>query len=104
MPERRHVLRWTLPILLMLLFLTTLIWLPRQAQQMESNERQEQLIADSLWVEQAIRFQLNRDDESMRLIGREIVNEHLKQDQFRSRLSALLRNNRELYRVTWFDA
>jgi two-component system sensor histidine kinase DctS len=102
-PGRRHTLRWAIPILLVLLFLTTLIWLPRQAQQMESSERQEQLIADSLWVEQAIRFQLSRDDESMRLIAREIVNEHLKTDLFRTRLNALLRNNREFYRVTWFD-
>ncbi|WP_034295784.1 PAS domain S-box protein [Herbaspirillum sp. RV1423] len=103
-PGRRHLLRWAMPILLVLLFLMTLIWLPRQAQQMESSERQEQLIADSLWVEQAIRFQLSRDDESMRLIAREIAGDHLKKEQFRSRLNALLRNNREFYRVTWFDA
>lgn len=103
-PGRRHLMRWVMPILLVLLFLMTLIWLPRQAQQMESSERQEQLIADSLWVEQAIRFQLSRDDESMRLIGREIINERLKKDQFRVRLNALLRNNREFYRVTWFAA
>ena len=103
-PGRRHLLRWVMPILLVLLFLMTLIWLPRQAQQMESSERQEQLIADSLWVEQAIRFQLSRDDESMRLIGREIITDHLKKDQFRIRLNALLRNNREFYRVTWFGA
>src|SRR5450830_943258 len=103
-PGRRHLLRWVMPILLVLLFLMTLIWLPRQAQQMESSERQEQLIADSLWVEQAIRFQLSRDDESMRLIGREIINDRLKKDQFRIRLNALLRNNREFYRVTWFNA
>jgi two-component system sensor histidine kinase DctS len=104
LPSRRHTLRWAIPILLVLLFLTTLIWLPRQAQQMESGERQEQLIADSLWVEQAIRFQLSRDDESMRLIARDIVNDHLKKEQFRNRLNALMRNNREFYRVTWFDA
>lgn len=101
--HRRHLLRWLIPILLVLLFLLTLIWLPQQAQRMESSERQEQLIADSLWVEQAIRFQLSRDDESMRLIGSEIVNGHLNKEQFRGRLNALLRNNRELYRVTWFD-
>jgi two-component system sensor histidine kinase DctS len=43
---------------LVLFFLAILIWLPWQARQMESNERQEQLIADTLWVEQTIRFQL----------------------------------------------
>lgn len=101
---RRHVLRWAMPILLVLLFLLTLIWLPRQAQQMESGERQDQLIADTLWVEQAIRFQLSRDDESMRQIAREIVSEHVKKEQFRNVLGSLMRNNHEFYRVTWFGA
>ncbi|MFL9926453.1 PAS domain S-box protein [Herbaspirillum lusitanum] len=96
-------MRWVIPFLLVLLFLLTLIWLPRQAQQMEASERLEQLIADSLWVEQAIRFQLSRDDESMRIIGREIIVGHLHKDQFRARLNALLRNNREFYRVTWLN-
>ena len=103
-PSRKATMRWLIPILLMFLFLATLIWLPRQAQQMEASERLEQLIADSLWVEQAIRFQLSRDDESMRIIAREIVHNRLRQDHFRSRLNALLRNNREFYRVTWFGA
>lgn len=103
-PGRKTTLRWLIPFLLVCLFMATLIWLPRQAQQMEASERLEQLIADSLWVEQAIRFQLSRDDESMRIIGREIVTGRLRQDHFRSRLNALLRNNREFYRVTWFNA
>ncbi|MBP0598799.1 PAS domain S-box protein [Herbaspirillum sp. LeCh32-8] len=103
-PSRKTTMRWLIPFLLVFLFMATLIWLPRQAQQMEASERLEQLIADSLWVEQAIRFQLSRDDESMRIIGREIINGHLRQDHFRSRLNALLRNNREFYRVTWFSA
>lgn len=101
---RKTRMRWLIPFLLLCLFVATLIWLPRQAQQMEASERLEQLIADSLWVEQAIRFQLSRDDESMRIIGREIINGRLHQDHFRSRLNALLRNNREFYRVTWFNA
>ncbi len=101
---RKTRMRWLIPFLLLCLFVATLIWLPRQAQQMEASERLEQLIADSLWVEQAIRFQLSRDDESMRIIGREISTGRLHQDHFRSRLNALLRNNREFYRVTWFNA
>ena len=51
--------RWLLPVLLVLLFLAVLLWLPWQARQMESNERQEQLIADTLWVEQTMRFELS---------------------------------------------
>ena len=62
-PYSSTSLRWLLPIMLVLFFLAILIWLPWQARQMESNERQEQLIADTLWVEQTIRFQLGRDEE-----------------------------------------
>ncbi len=103
-PSRKHLLRWIIPTLLVLLFLFTLVGLPYQAQQMETSERQEQLIADSLWVEQAIRFQLDRDEENMRLTARDIINGQLEKAQFRNRLNTLLRNNREFYRVVWLDA
>src|SRR3569832_2933416 len=63
-PRRKHAWQWVLPVLLILLFLFTLFWLPLQAQLMEANERQEQLIADTLWVEQTVRFQLSRNEES----------------------------------------
>jgi two-component system, LuxR family, sensor histidine kinase DctS len=100
---RRHVLRWFVPILLMLLFLPTLLWLPWQAQRMESTERQEQLIADTLWVEQTIRFQLGRDEESVRLLAADIAVGAVSPEKFRERVAALRRNNRELMRVVWFD-
>ena len=66
-PSRKHAWRWLLPVFLLLLFLFALLWLPWQAQHMESTERQEQLIADTLWVEQTVRFQLGRNEESLRL-------------------------------------
>jgi two-component system sensor histidine kinase DctS len=93
-----------LPVLLMLLFLTILLWLPWQAQRMEANDRQEQLIADTLWVEQTIRFQLARDEESIRLIASDISSGHLLEQRLRDRLSAVTRNNRELVRIVWLDA
>lgn len=101
--SRRHSLHWLLPIVLVLLFLSILIWLPWQAKQMESNEREEQLIADTLWVEQTIRFQLGRDEESIRMLGTEIISGYLPENQLRGRVEALLRNNRELYRLVWLD-
>ena len=66
-------MRWLLPVILLLLFLSILFWLPWQARQMESNERQEQLIADTLWVEQTIRFQLARNEESLFNLGVDIA-------------------------------
>ncbi len=96
--------RWLLPLVLVLLFLATLFWLPWQARQMESTERQEQLIADTLWVEQTIRFQLARNEESLRGVGNDISADHLAPDQLHQRLANLLKNGRELRRVVWLDA
>jgi two-component system sensor histidine kinase DctS len=95
--------RWIIPILLLLLFLSTLIWLPWQAQRMEANERQEQLIADSLWVEQAIQFQLNRNDEVLRQVGNEIKSAKLQKDAVLERFRTILKNNREIQRIAWYD-
>jgi len=104
MPRRKQAWRWLLPILLVLLFLAILIWLPWQARQMEANERREQLIADTLWVEQTVRFQLGRDEASIRLIGSEISSGQLSRDKFVERATSLMRNNHELYRLVWLDA
>jgi two-component system sensor histidine kinase DctS len=103
-PSRRQAWRWLLPILLVFLFLSTLLWLPWQTQRMEANDRQEQLIADTLWVEQTIRFQLGRDEDNLRLIGNEIVAGHLHGQRLRERLVTLIRNNRELARIVLYDA
>ncbi|MES2117594.1 MAG: PAS domain S-box protein [Pseudomonadota bacterium] len=102
-PQFSNTLRWLLPVVLVLLFLTILIWLPWQAREMESNERQEQLIADTLWVEQTIRFQLGRDEESLRGLGADIDAGHLTGDQLRERMARLLKNGHELLRVQWLD-
>ena len=95
--------RWILPILLVSLFLATLIWLPWQAQRMEANERQEQLIADTLWVEQAIQFQLNRNDEMLRQVGAEISAMKLPVDAALRRFTGLVENNHEIERISWYD-
>nr|WP_315258848.1 PAS domain S-box protein [uncultured Duganella sp.] len=104
-PQRRPLsstsLRWLLPIMLVLFFLAILIWLPWQARQMESNERQEQLIADTLWVEQTIRFQMARDEESLRTLGVEISTGNLTPRQLHERMARLLKNGQELVRVVW---
>lgn len=71
---------------------------------MEASDKQDQLIADTLWVEQAITFQLNRDAESVRLIASEITSNHLLAGDFIDRLRPLLKNSRELRKITWLDA
>lgn len=101
--DAKSALRWIIPLLLIVFSLLTLIWLPLYTQQQETGERQQQLIADSLWVEQTIQFQLSRDDESMETVGNEIINGLLTKEQFLQRLDTLFRNNREFYRVIWMN-
>ena len=102
-PGRKQAWRWLLPVLLILLFLSTVLWLPWQAQRMEADERQEQLIADTLWVEQTIRFQFGRNEESLGLLAADIA-KGLDGRQARRRMLALTRNEHEILRMAQFDA
>jgi two-component system, LuxR family, sensor histidine kinase DctS len=95
--------RWLLPVVLVLFFLAVLIWLPWQARQMERTERQEQLIADTLWVEQTIRFQLGRHEEALRTLAADIAAGRVGHEQLQANMARLLRNGRELQRVQWID-
>jgi len=103
-PHRRQAWRWILPILLVLLVLSTLLWLPWQTQRLEASEREEQLIADTLWVEQTISYQLNRDAENLRHMGSEIIAGYLSGQRLRERMRTLTRNNHELARIVQLDA
>ncbi len=94
---------WVFPILLVLLFLPVLVILPWQAQKIESEDRQQQLIADSLWVEQGIHFQLSRNEENCRFLGDVIIANSIPLDQLKKRVAKLIENNPELFQVVWLD-
>jgi two-component system sensor histidine kinase DctS len=100
-PVRRW--RWLLPVLLVLLFLAVLFWLPWQAREMEVNERQEQLIADTLWVEQTLRFELARDEEALASLGTDVVNKPAEAATIQTRLAQMFKNGHEIRRIIWFD-
>ena len=103
-PEQRsRPLRWLVPVLLVLLFLAVLIWLPWQARQMESNERQEQLIADTLWVEQTLRFELARSEEALAALGADLVVAPPPAPVLQARFAQMFKNGPELVRVAWLD-
>ncbi|MEJ7806942.1 MAG: PAS domain-containing sensor histidine kinase, partial [Telluria sp.] len=96
--------RWLLPLLLVSLFLAVLFWLPWQARQMESTERQEQLIADTLWVEQAVRFELARNEEAFTGIAADIARDGTGAPALQARMDQLRKNSHELLRLTVLDA
>ncbi|WMW79720.1 PAS domain S-box protein [Undibacterium cyanobacteriorum] len=97
---------WLLPIVLVLLFVAVLLWLPWQAKKLEANERQEQLIADTLWVEQALQFQFTRNQESLSLIAHDfihIANDQTQNTQLLERLRLFVSSNHEIAQALIFD-
>ncbi|MFC5551516.1 ATP-binding protein [Massilia aerilata] len=97
--------RWLVPVLLVLLFLLVLLWLPWQARQMEANERQEQLIADTLWVEQTLRFELARSEEALATLGTDLsADAPPSPAAVQARLAQMFKNGHELRRIAWLDA
>ncbi|MGZ3184044.1 MAG: sensor histidine kinase [Telluria sp.] len=107
LPPRRPALlsgpwRWLVPVLLVLLLVALVLWAPWQARQMESTERQEQLIADTLWVEQTIRFEFTRNEEAMAALATDLAAGGVP--NLRARLAALMRNGHEIRSVVWVDA
>ena len=107
LPRRANLARpwrWLVPVLLVLLFLAVLFWLPWQARQMEANERQEQLIADTLWVEQTLRFELARSEEALATLGAELVAKPPSPDTLQARFAQMFKNGPELRGVLWLGA
>jgi len=94
---------WVLPILLAILLLPILILLPWRTQKLEFEDRQEQLIADTLWVEQGIRSQLIKDEDYIRYLGDDIVARRLSTDQIKNRIATLLQNHPEFQKLVWLN-
>lgn len=96
-------LPWIMPIALVICSIGLLIWLPWLAQKNESSEKQEQLIADTLWVEQSISFQIQRDQENMLLIAKELDQGKLTKKELETRLQSLASHNREVIEIAFWD-
>lgn len=103
-PRNTRVLRWLVPMLLVLLFLLVLIWLPWQARQMESNERQQQLVADTLWVERTLRFELARAEDALTALGSDLAAASAPDERLRARMAHTLKGVPAMYRLAWLDA
>lgn len=97
--------RWTasLPYLALSLFLgaiAALVWLTRQH---DADEQQATLISDVLWMEQNLRFELDRNEASLQQIGLELLASPTLSAQTEARLRHLLASGRGLIRVLWLD-
>ncbi|MCD6026209.1 MAG: sensor histidine kinase [Solimicrobium sp.] len=95
---------WVFPFLLALLLLPVLILLPWQSQKIEFQDHEQQLIADTLWVEQGIRFQLIRNEENLVSLGDTIVAKSAPAEKLKERIFELSQDHSELHQLIWVDA
>lgn len=96
--------RWWMPVIFILLFLIALssfLWLSFTV---ERNDRQETLIVDTLWMQQAIQFQIEGDERSLRVLADDLASGRLTPVQFKAQAQSIIRNNREILNVLWLDA
>jgi len=92
-----------LPILSLALFLAALavlVWLTREY---DADEQQAILINDALWMEQNLRFQLDRNEAQLQQIGPELLREERMSAQTEAQLRQLLSQERGLVRILWLD-
>ncbi len=91
--------RWWLPLLAIVLFAATtaaLLWFTYRS---ESADRNEQLIADTLWVKQSIEFQLARHEEMLRSTALALNRNPGDARDFQSKAQFTANTNREIERI-----
>lgn len=101
---RNRRLRWWLPVLIFTLLLAITLFLLSLSSTHESSQTQEQLITDSLWVRQAIQYQLERNAETLQLLAHDIDAQLLDKPVVLARLEAFMRNTRDAMWVAYVNA
>lgn len=88
-------------LLLLVSILGTVLWLSYRS---DVSARQEQLIADTLWVKQSIEFQLRRHAETVQGFAQGLERGQLSEAEFATKARVLLTSNREITRLAHLDA
>ncbi|MEO8383728.1 MAG: PAS domain S-box protein [Betaproteobacteria bacterium] len=97
-------MRWWPPVLIFTVLLAATFFLLSLSSSHEASQTQEQLISDTLWVRQAIQYQLDRSAESLQLLAKEMDQRSLSMPVVRGRLEAFMRNTKEARSVAFVDA
>lgn len=97
--------RWLqhLPYLSLALFLAAiaaLVWLTREY---DDEAQRATLISDVLWMEQNLRFNLDRNEIHLQEIGPELLGAPTPSAQTEARLASLLTPGRGLARILWLS-
>ncbi len=103
--RRSRARRWLqhLPYLSLALFLAAiaaLVWLTREY---DDDAQRATLISDVLWMEQNLRFNLDRNEIHLQEIGPELLAAPAPSAQTEARLASLLTPERGLARILWLS-
>lgn len=95
---------WRLPSLtlaLLLVAIATLVWMTRH---FDDEKQHEILINDVLWMEQDLRFRLDRNEEQLAQIGSELLATQSMSPRTEASLEQLLKPDSGLVQILWLDA
>ncbi len=96
-------MRWWPPVLILAVLLIATFFLLSLSSNHEASQTEEQLISDTLWVRQAIQYQLERSAESLQSLAKEMEQQSLSTPVIRSRLETFMRNTKEARSVAFVD-
>lgn len=87
-------------LLLLMSILAGVLWLSFRS---DLADRQEQLVADTLWVKQSIEFQLRRHSETLQGLAQTIEHDRPTTEALRVKTRTLLAANREIASLLYID-
>ena len=96
--------RWQLPHVtlgLLVLLILVLVWLTREH---DRESQRATLINDALWMEQNLRFQLERNEAQLDIIAPDLLQGLSDGEQTEARLRQLLQPDSAFVRIVWLDA
>ncbi|MDO9598795.1 MAG: PAS domain S-box protein [Azoarcus sp.] len=97
--------RWIgrLPYFVLALFLATIALLVWMTREYDAEEQQTSLITDVLWMEQNLRFQLDRNEALLQQVGLDLLRADRPSSQTEAQLRQLMSQDRGIVRVLWLD-
>ncbi len=99
---RRNWLQY-LPYLALVLLIAAIAALVGLTRQYDTDEQKSALISDVLWMEQNLRFQLDRNEAQLQQLGAELFAGGRLAPQTEAQLNHLLRQERGMERILWLD-
>ncbi len=96
-------MRWALPVLVVLLLAAATFALFALSSTQERSIVRDQLVADTVWVRESLRFQLDHEVETLQLVASDIVQSPLNAAAAQARLRVYLRRAREVVAADLVD-